>query len=118
MTSLVIVEDNRDVAMLARVTLKSFFPQMLFEIHPYISDYMLTAEFWEGKSLALIDLMLPGRSGLELCRAIKARAPWVRTIVMSAVVDQYPEVIQCADVVLQKPADVDDLVNAIREGMK
>jgi DNA-binding NarL/FixJ family response regulator len=67
--------------------------------------------------VALLDIQMPGTSGLEATRQIKLRFPAVRVLIVTAY-DEDPYVFALlqagADGYLLKTAAVDDLVNAVR----
>ncbi|MEZ6109919.1 MAG: response regulator [Pirellulaceae bacterium] len=69
--------------------------------------------------LAVIDLRMPGRSGLDVVRDLKSLAPDCRTLVLSG----FGSIATAIDAVrlgatnfLPKPADADDILAAFRRG--
>lgn len=82
-------------------------------------DEALALATKESPELAVVDLRMPGRSGLELVRALHALDASTRIIVLTG----YGSIATAVDAVklgafnyLPKPADVDDLVLAFSRG--
>lgn len=73
----------------------------------------------DSPELALVDLRMPGRSGLELVRELKAIDPATRVVVLTG----YGSIATAMDAVrlgashyISKPADVDDILAAFARG--
>lgn len=67
--------------------------------------------------VALLDVQMPGLSGVEATRQIKARAPEVRVLILTAYDDDpyvYALLQAGADGYLLKTIEVDDLIRAVR----
>jgi two-component system response regulator RegA len=65
---------------------------------------------------AVIDLRMPGRSGLEVVRALKALAPEAKLVVLTgygSIATAVEAIRLGADHYLSKPADADDLLAAL-----
>jgi two-component system response regulator RegA len=69
--------------------------------------------------LAVVDLRMPGRSGLSLIQDIKQISPEVRVLILSG----FGSIATAIDAIklgavnfLPKPADVDDILNAFKRG--
>ena len=69
--------------------------------------------------LAVVDLRMPGRSGLSLIQDIKQISPDVRVLILSG----FGSIATAIDAIklgavnfLPKPADVDDILNAFKRG--
>ncbi|QRK09982.1 response regulator transcription factor [Archangium violaceum] len=82
-------------------------------------DEALALATRESPELAVVDLRMPGRSGLELVRALHALDASTRVIVLTG----YGSIATAVEAVklgafnyLPKPADVDDLVLAFSRG--
>ncbi|WNG51024.1 response regulator transcription factor [Archangium minus] len=82
-------------------------------------DEALVLATKESPELAVVDLKMPGRSGLELVRALHALDASTRIIVLTG----YGSIATAVEAVklgafnyLPKPADVDDLVLAFSRG--
>ena len=73
----------------------------------------------DSPELAVVDLKMPGRSGLELVQALRAIDPATRVVVLTG----YGSIATAIDAVrlgatyyLPKPADADDIVAAFARG--
>jgi len=82
---ILIVEDEEKLASL----LRDYLAQEGFEVavlhrgdavEPWLREYPV--------DLVLLDLMLPGKSGLEVCKALRARSPELPVIMVTARVDE------------------------------
>ena len=82
---ILIVEDEAKLASLLRDYLvqEGFEVSVLHrgdEAEPYVREHPV--------DLVLLDLMLPGRSGLDVCKALRARDPQLSIIMVTARVDE------------------------------
>ena len=82
---ILIVEDEEKLASLLRDYLvqEGFEASMLHrgdEVEAWVRDHPV--------DLVLLDLMLPGKSGLEVCKALRARSPHLSIIMVTARVDE------------------------------
>ena len=86
-------------------------------------DAIKTLIGWDGPSIALIDWMLPGASGLDVCRAVRTQdtGRYVYVIVITAR-DGEEDVAQAlasgADDFLRKPCGASELVARVRTGQR
>jgi two-component system response regulator BaeR len=82
---ILIVEDEEKLASLLRDYLaqEGFEVSLLYrgdEVEGWVRDNPI--------DLVLLDLMLPGKSGLEVCKALRARSPELPIIMVTARVDE------------------------------
>ena len=82
---ILIVEDEEKLARLLRDYLvqEGFEVSVLHrgdEVEPWMQEHPV--------DLVLLDLMLPGKSGLDLCKALRARTPDLAIIMVTARVDE------------------------------
>jgi two-component system response regulator BaeR len=82
---ILIVEDEEKLARLMRDYLaqEGFEVTLLHrgdEVEPWVREHTV--------DLVLLDLMLPGRSGLDVCKALRARSPELGIIMVTARVDE------------------------------
>jgi two-component system response regulator BaeR len=82
---ILIVEDEEKLASLLRDYLvqEGFGVSVLHrgdEVEPWVREH--------GVDLVLLDLMLPGKSGLEVCKALRARSAELSIIMVTARVDE------------------------------
>ena len=82
-------------------------------------DSGLAAAQAESPEFAVIDLKMPGKSGLELVKSMKEMDPTTKTVVLTG----YGSIATAIDAVrlgatyyLSKPADADDIVAAFARG--
>ncbi len=85
------------------------------------SDYdtALAAATEDSPELAVVDLKMPGKSGLELVKALAEIDPSTKTVVLTG----YGSIATAIDAVrlgatyyLSKPADADDIIGAFARG--
>src|SRR5438045_8401082 len=85
------------------------------------SDYdtAVAAATEESPELAVVDLKMPGKSGLELVKALAGIDPSTKTVVLTG----YGSIATAIDAVrlgatyyLSKPADADDIIGAFARG--
>lgn len=118
---ILIVDDNHDNA--------NIIQQYLEAMHEfrttvaYDGDDALRLFEAERPSIVLLDVMMPGRDGWEVCRAIKAHpdlAGQVRVIMVTAlddVLDKRTAIESGADDFLEKPIDFRKLALAVRRNL-
>ena len=82
-------------------------------------DTAVSAATSESPEYAVVDLKMPGKSGLELVKALKDIDPATKTVVLTG----YGSIATAIDAVrlgatyyLSKPADADDIVAAFARG--
>jgi two-component system response regulator RegA len=114
--SLLIVDDDH----VLRGRLAVAFRDRGFEVHTAANyDEAIALARRESPELALVDLKMPGRSGLELVRDLKEIDPATRIVVLTG----YGSIATALDAVrvgashyISKPADVDDVLLAFARG--
>lgn len=115
-TSVLLVDDD-DVY---RERLAQAFREREFEVRT-AGDADAATQLAEADSpeLAVIDLRMPGKNGLELLRALLAIDPATRVVVLTG----YGSIANAIDAVrlgavnyLSKPADVEDILAAFAKG--
>src|SRR5690348_4302097 len=96
-----------------------------FTRNGYAADYVLDGESGERRmelyhkdyDLLTLDLMLPGKSGFEVCRAIRERGITIPVLVLAArdtVEDKVQALNAGADDYLIKPFSFDELLARVR----
>lgn len=82
-------------------------------------DTAVAAATAESPELAVVDLKMPGKSGLELVKALAAIDPATKTLILTG----YGSIATAIDAVrlgatyyLSKPADADDIIAAFARG--
>ena len=110
--SILIVDDDE----VYRTRLARAFVDRGYDVHT-AHDYDSAVASAQGDSpeFAVVDLKMPGKSGLELVKALKEIDPSTKTIVLTG----YGSIATAIDAVrlgatyyLSKPADADDIVTA------
>ena len=113
MPKLLLVEDERAIAEGLTVTLESEG----FDVH-WVGTGDEAVPAWERlrPDLVLLDLMLPGRSGTEVCREIRSRSdvPIIMLTARDAEVDRVVGLELGADDYVTKPFSTRELVARIR----
>jgi two-component system, OmpR family, KDP operon response regulator KdpE len=107
-----VVEDEEDIARLIRHNLQAAG----YEVQSFISGSAVLAHaLREQPSLFLLDVMLPGTDGFDLCRQIRERSP-VAIIVVSARGGERDKVTALhmgADDYMTKPFSIEELLARI-----
>src|SRR2546423_8524995 len=73
---------------------------------------LLNANVWEYDAI-LLDVMLPGRNGFEVCRALRERGHWAPVLMLTAragVEDRVTGLDSVADVYLANPFALRELL--------
>lgn len=115
---ILVVDDNRDNADIVRSFLES--TQEFIVSIAYDGDEAI-GRFREARpDLVLLDVMMPGTDGWEVCRTIKAdpeHAARTRVIMVTArdeLADKRTALQSGADDFLEKPLDLSKLLGAVR----
>lgn len=110
--SILLVDDD----VVLRTRLQRAFLQRGFDVRTAGTyDEAMTEARRESPELAVVDLKMPGGSGLQLVRDLKALDATTRCIVLtgySSIATAIDAMRLGADWYLQKPADADDILHA------
>ncbi|MCH9673921.1 MAG: response regulator transcription factor [Gammaproteobacteria bacterium] len=114
MKNILVVEDDPDFGELLRLHLEASGHQVRLE-----SDGItgLDATRQQSFDLAILDLMLPGLDGREICRSIRADSHYFPIIMLTACGDESERVLGLeigADDYLTKPCSMSELVARVR----
>jgi FixJ family two-component response regulator len=85
------------------------------------AEELLSSEFAAGDACLLLDIYMPGISGIELCRSLAAAGRPLPTILMSGLDDQQTRQSMCEAkpiAALLKPFDEKNLLGAIRKALR
>lgn len=114
--SVLVVDDNRDNIAIMRdfLTVRGYPVTVAY-------DGLEAVRLYEEvrPAIVLLDVMMPGRSGWEVCRLIKAavQAPGEVRVIMVTALDQWEDkrqaLVDGADDYLEKPFGLADLVAAV-----
>ncbi len=112
------VDDEKNI----RELIEAFLLQAGFEAVTFADGESFLAKCKERKpDLAVVDIMLPGIDGLELCRTMKKSNPEIPVIIVSAKDSPYDRVVgfaACCDDYLVKPFLPLELVYRIKMLLK
>jgi two-component system response regulator RegA len=109
-----------DVDEVLRKRLARAFDERGYDVR-MAADYneAIAAAQSESPELAILDLRMPGRSGLELVQALRKLDPATKIVVLTG----YGSIATAVDAIrlgatyyLPKPADVDDILTAFSRG--
>jgi two-component system response regulator RegA len=108
--TLLLVDDDR----VLRDRLAQAFRERGFEVSVAGSyDEAMAASDVESPELVVVDLRMPGRSGLDLVRALKSRDPGSRIVVLTgygSIATAIEAMRSGASHYLAKPADADEII--------
>ena len=107
-----IVEDDLDIARSLEMLLGARHIHATTTTEAF--DTLLDPAPWEGVDVAIIDLLLPGIRGDEIAAYVRHLRPEIRIVMFTAVGEVAEWDRSVADVVLLKPASMDEIVEAIR----
>jgi DNA-binding response OmpR family regulator len=109
-----VVEDDRDIAELVRMHLSD----LPCEVQVAYDGAVALAEAQAGKlDLILLDLMLPGMNGIDVCRQLRAKAihtPIIMLTSKSTEIDRVLGLEMGADDYLTKPFSIPELLARVK----
>lgn len=113
MTTILIIDDDEELTDLLGNYLEQFGMKVIKVSQP---DQGLTSLREQPPSLIVLDLMLPGRDGLTLCREIRAESsvPIIMLTARGTVTDRVVGLEVGADDYITKPVDPRELVARIQ----
>jgi two-component system, NarL family, invasion response regulator UvrY len=115
-----IVEDDESMRFVLRRLLLKNFPSIVAIAESDTAEDALEALPTFGPDLALVDISLPGMSGIEMIHQLKPRCPRTRFLVVTGhEIDLYKRVAEKAgaDGIVSK-SEHGALLNAIRERIR
>jgi len=111
---ILLVEDEQDIAELVTLHLSDLCDEVVVASDGHQGMRLATSDQW---SLIILDLRLPGPSGLEICRTIRRDRPYQPVLMltsMSAELDRVLGLETGADDYLTKPFSILELVARVR----
>ncbi|MBN2339453.1 MAG: response regulator, partial [Acidobacteria bacterium] len=114
MIKILIVEDNAEMAMGLELNLKKEGYKVL---KATTGEEALKRVFQDGPDLILLDVMLPGISGLDVCRELRQRSVSTPIIMLTAKGEELDRVLGLeigADDYVTKPFGIRELMARIR----
>jgi DNA-binding response OmpR family regulator len=114
MRNVLVIEDEKDIAHLVRLHLQDLpcKVELAFDGHSG-----LAAAEKKAFDLVVLDLMLPGIDGLEICRRLRSRPPYTPIMMLTARASELERVLGLelgADDYLTKPFSIRELVARVR----
>ncbi|MCF2950322.1 response regulator transcription factor [Paraglaciecola aquimarina] len=116
--SVLIVEDDKDIADLIRVNLTELGVETT---HQDQGDKALTLALEKNYSLLILDVMLPGVNGLDICRQVREKKPTQAIIMLTAKSSETDRVLGLelgADDYMTKPFSVRELQARVRSQLR
>ncbi|MBI3597408.1 MAG: response regulator transcription factor [Nitrospirae bacterium] len=111
---ILVIEDDRDIAHLVELHLRD----LGCEVHlAHDGAVGLEQALSKTYDLIVLDLMLPGMDGLELCRRLRARPPYTPILMLTAKSSELDRVLGLevgADDYLTKPFSIRELVARVK----
>jgi CheY-like chemotaxis protein len=113
-----IVDDAMELGRLYQESLRTMYPGVPVTFVPSAEEALLEATRFTF-DLMIVDIRLPGMSGLELVTKIRIRQPGIKTVVITGL--RIDEALQKrvdavkADKLLHKPLSVSEFLDAIQE---
>ena len=114
MRNVLVIEDQQDIAHLIALHLQDLPCKV--ELAPDGSSGLATAEK-KSFDLVVLDLMLPGIDGLEVCRRLRARPVYTPIMMVTAKAAEFDRVLGLelgADDYLTKPFSIRELVARVK----
>jgi two-component system, OmpR family, response regulator len=114
MRNVLVIEDEKDIARLVQLHLQDLpcKVELAFDGHAG-----LAAAEKKTFDLVVLDLMLPGIDGLEICRRLRSRPPYTPIMMLTAKASELERVLGLelgADDYLTKPFSIRELVARVR----
>ena len=112
--TILLVEDDEDIATLLRLNLQDEGYQIVHEADGGQALARLETQVWDA---VILDLMLPGVDGLEICRRIRQMTRYLPVIIISARTSEMHRVLGLemgADDYLAKPFSLLELIARVK----
>jgi DNA-binding response OmpR family regulator len=111
---ILVVEDEKDIADLVALHLGDLCDELQSVNNGYDGLRLATSDNWD---LIILDLMLPGPDGLEICRTIRRERPYQPVLMLTSKSSELDRVLGLetgADDYITKPFSVLELVARVR----
>jgi two-component system, OmpR family, alkaline phosphatase synthesis response regulator PhoP len=116
--SVLVVEDDQDIADLIRANLLELGVQIT---HQNKGDLALSLAINNHYSLLILDVVLPGMSGLDICRQVRAKKPQQAIIMLTSKSSETDRVLGLelgADDYITKPFSLRELQARVRSQLR
>ena len=111
---ILIIEDNRDLARLV----KSHLQDLAFQVDLVFDGIAGMAKIDAGHyDLVILDLMLPGLDGMEICRRLRRKSSYVPILMLTAKSSEMDRVVGLevgADDYVTKPFSIRELIARVK----
>src|SRR5687768_5586226 len=114
MRNVLVIEDQQDIAHLVRLHLQDL-PCEVELAFDGLSGLAATEK--KSFDLVVLDLMLPGIDGIEVCRKLRSRPPYIPIMMVTAKASEFDRVLGLelgADDYLTKPFSIRELVARVK----
>jgi DNA-binding response OmpR family regulator len=114
MRNVLVIEDQQEIAELVRLHLQDLPCKVELAFDGVAG---LAAAHKKNFDLVVLDLMLPGIDGLEVCRRLRARSPYTPIMMVTAKAAEFDRVLGLelgADDYLTKPFSIRELVARVK----
>ena len=114
MRDILVIEDHQDIARLIRLHLQDIACNVTLK---FDGDAGLAEAMAKSYDLVILDLMLPGTDGLEICRRLRSKAHYTPILMVTAKATELDRVLGLelgADDYLTKPFSVLELVARVK----
>ncbi len=111
---ILVIEDDRDIANLIRLHLRDLVERV--DVADTGADGLALAQR-QRHDLVILDLMLPGLDGLEICRRLRAGARYMPILILTARSSEVDRVLGLeigADDYMTKPFSIRELVARVK----
>jgi DNA-binding response OmpR family regulator len=111
---ILVVEDEKDISDLVALHLSDLCDELHSASDGYEGMRMATADDWD---LIILDLMIPGPDGLEICRALRRERPYQPVLMLTSKSSELDRILGLetgADDYITKPFSVLELVARVR----
>lgn len=111
---ILIIEDNRDLARLLETHLRDLSFQVNLSFDGLAGVAKAQADIYD---LIILDLMLPGLDGLEICRRLRRKPPYVPILMLTAKSSETDRVVGLeigADDYVTKPFSIPELLARVK----
>ena len=116
--SILVVEDDLDIADLIRVNLNELGISIE---HAATGDEGLSLALTKPYALLLLDVMLPGKNGLDICREVRAKKPEQAIVMLTSKNSETDRVLGLelgADDYMTKPFSIRELQARVRAQLR
>jgi DNA-binding response OmpR family regulator len=111
---ILVIEDNKDLAHLLEIHLRD----LSYEVDvAFDGDKGIAMADAENYNLIILDLMLPGLDGLEICRRLRTRPPYTPILMLTAKSSELDRVLGLemgADDYVTKPFSIRELIARVK----